>query len=183
MDVDKLKKWLDVAQQFQGENFWSDIFESQKQGPYNPKQHPQSPNDHYMNQEKNQTSGQYDKGTYNAAPIHNPPNQAPAAPQPPIDIFESETEWIIVIDLPGVKKTDIQLNLVGRQVIIKGLVHLPYPDATIVHSERLSGTFERSINMPDNLSLNCQPAARFYDGILEVRLPREKPKKHTINID
>jgi HSP20 family protein len=33
MEVDKLKKWLDVAQQFQTEQFWNRIFDEKKQNP------------------------------------------------------------------------------------------------------------------------------------------------------
>lgn len=180
MDVDKLKKWLDVAQQFQGENFWADIFDSSKQG--NP-QHQPNPHQNGINQAMNHGSGQSGKGPVQEGASPYDSNQTPASPQPAVDIFETDTEWIIVMDLPGVKKNDIQLNLVGHRLIVKGVAHLSHPDTTIIHSERLNGTFERSINMPENLSLNNLPAAKFFDGLLEVRLPRERPKKHQIKID
>ncbi len=181
MDVDKLKKWLDVAQQFQGDHFWSDIFESSNpmQGA-NPNTEQPNPKINPVPKERNTTEHVY-HSTYSED--QTPKNEPPNPPQPAVDIFETDTEWILWIDLPGIHKSDIQLNLVGRRLIIKGVAHTPFPDDTLIHSERLNGTFERSINMPDNLTLNIQPNAKYKDGVLEVRLSRDKPKKHQIAID
>lgn len=174
MDVDKLKKWLDVAQQFQGENFWSDIFESGA--------HSQTAN--MQNLQSEQAKHAQPKQTGPASPTEkNIPVQEAPSVKPAIDIYEADHEWIIWVDLPGLQKSDIQLNLIGRQLIIKGEAPLAFPGVPLVHSERLNGTFERTINLPDNLATEAQPIAKFSDGILEIRLPRDQPKKHRINID
>lgn len=202
MDVDKLKKWLDVAQQFQGDNFWSDIFDQTNQpNQTNQQNMGQTPPNPRTSKYPNQSSPEQSSPESPAPPNHQhqsreripsqsqqgtPPsetNDQKKAPQPAVDIFESDREWIIWIDLPGVKKEEIQLHLVGRKLVIKGVAHLPFPNETLVHSERLNGTFERHIAMPENLGSNAQPAAKFENGVLEVRLPRESPKKHHISID
>jgi HSP20 family protein len=173
MDVEKLKKWLDVAQQFQGENFWSDIFDSNNQTATQ-----------MSNPQAEQTVSSKARQP-EARPTQEktiPVQEAPCV-KPAIDIFETESEWIIWVDLPGLRKTDIQLNLVGRQLIIKGVAPIPFPDVHLIHSERLNGTFERTINMPDNLSTDAQPLAKFTEGILEIRLQRDQPKRHKIKID
>ena len=174
MDVDKLKKWLDVAQQFQGENFWSDIFETN-----NNLQAANMPNSQGELASHSKPSQPGPMSSQEKAR----PDQVDTSIKPAIDIFETATEWIIWVDLPGIRKSDIQLNLIGRQLIIKGVAPLPFPDVPLVHSERLNGTFERSINMPENLATDAQPLAKFTDGILEIRLQREHPKKHKIIID
>jgi HSP20 family protein len=174
MDVDKLKKWLDVAQQFQGENFWSDIFESTTNSQAGKMPNPQG---EQVNHSKPRQAGPTPPQE-KAIPVQEAPSVKPA-----IDIFEADSEWIIWVDLPGIQKSDIQLNLIGRQLVIKGVAPLPFPDVPLIHSERLNGTFERTINMPDNLSTEAQPLAKFTEGILEIRLQREQPKKHKIKID
>ncbi|WEG14346.1 Hsp20/alpha crystallin family protein [Pullulanibacillus sp. KACC 23026] len=182
MDVDKLKKWLDMAQQFQGENFWSDLFGPSNQPPMTmPQAQPDSPSNAQNNQQSNQESH---SGTQGTAPVEaSRENTPPVKSKPEIDIFETETEWIIWVDLPGVNKTDIQLNLIGRKLIIKGVAKLPFPKEALVHSERLNGSFERSITMPENLSGQAKPVAKLLEGILEIRLAREQPRKLPIQID
>lgn len=183
MDVDKLKKWLDVAQQFQGESFWTDLFgpsSPNAMGPMPPAD-AASPSNTQTNHQPNHTSSHQQR----TIPVEEQPKdpKTPAKIKPEIDIFETETEWIIWVDLPGVKKTDIQLNLIGRNLIIKGIAKLPFPKEVIIHSERLNGSFERTISMPETLSVQAVPIAKFAEGILEIRLAREQPKKHHIPID
>ncbi|GGH73976.1 HSP20 family protein [Pullulanibacillus pueri] len=158
MDVDKLKKWLDVAQQFQGNDFWSEIFDD---------------NTTSFSQNQKQKKGYTAKQEM---------AEQPKPPQPAIDLFQTPNEFIILIDLPGIAKEDVQLTLTGNKVTIQGTARLNYSAETLIHSERLNGSFERSIDLPD--AVDSQRAmAQFHQGILHIRLPRAEPNRHSISID
>lgn len=155
MDVDKLKKWLEVAEQFQGNDFWSDIFEENKNRPI-----------------KSNPPNQYNQSD----------NQTQPTPQPFYDLYQTPGEWIVLINLPGVAKEDIELSISGSLINIKGQARLLYHDVNILHSERLNGTFNRTIQLPENVG-ETKSLAKFQNGLLEIRIPRVKPTEHPINID
>ena len=154
MDVDKLKRWLDAAQQFQGSDFWSDIFDQIPKG--------QNP------------SRQGAKGRQ--------ADQSPDPILPLIDILERAKEWVILIDLPGVDKNDVQLSVAGNQLNIKGVVRTDFRDANIIQSERMSGSFDRIISLPEPIHEN-RIAAAFQNGLLQIRIPKSKPPEQQIHID
>ncbi|MGV3487677.1 MAG: Hsp20/alpha crystallin family protein [Tuberibacillus sp.] len=152
MDVDKLKKWLDVAQQFQGKDFWSDIFDDGPQPPQSNQSQPQN------RQETN------------------------IIPQPTTDLYQTPTHWIVVVDLPGMDKTEIRLTCVKNTLTIKGEAKALFPEAEIIHSERLSGQFERSINLPESIE-GAKPNAIFRNGLLIIHIPKSPTKTYQIEIE
>ncbi|HET7657095.1 MAG TPA: Hsp20/alpha crystallin family protein [Bacillales bacterium] len=154
MDVDKLKRWLDAAQQFQGNDFWSDIFDQFPQGQMQGAPHSRNHGD--------QT------------------NQAPELPL--VDILERKRDWVVLIDLAGVDKEDVQLTIAGNQLNIKGVVRTHFRDANLVQSERMSGSFDRTVYLPEPVHEN-QTTAGFHNGLLEVRIPKSNPPEQQIKID
>jgi HSP20 family protein len=151
-----LKKWLDVAQQFQGKDFWSDIFDESPGAPFTQDNPPH-------NQVRNE-------------------HEEKPKPQPATDLYQTPTEWIIVVDLPGVGKSDIKLTCIRNVLTIKGSAKYIFPEAQIIHSERLSGEFERTINLPENVE-GVKPIASFRDGLLIIRIPRLAAKAYQIDIE
>ncbi|MBM7645728.1 HSP20 family protein [Scopulibacillus daqui] len=151
MDVEKLKQWLEMAQKFQGKDFWSDIFDQSM--PEQPQANPESD------------------------------SRSSASPQLPLyDILQTDHLWIILIDLPGVEKGDIQLTIAGNQIQISGRARCPYDNVAIIHSERLNGTFQRTIHLPEIISEE-QAKAVFDQGVLEIKIPRNVPRGKNIHID
>lgn len=146
-----------MAQQFQGKDFWSEIFDETPGTPFQ------------------KTNGQ------NPEP-QNVTQQNPTPPQPATDLYQTPSEWVIVVDLPGIEKSDISLMCVRNILTIKGEAKLLFPNARIVHSERLSGQFERTINLPESIE-GIKPAAAFRDGLLIVRIPRSEEKAFKIDIE
>ncbi|MGD9212548.1 MAG: Hsp20/alpha crystallin family protein [Desulfobacteraceae bacterium] len=107
--------------------------------------------------------------------------------RPLVDIFETENGVVIRIDLPGVKKEDVAVEIKDNILTLRGeriedqIVH----DESYLRRERCCGHFQRSFNlhqsvMPENIK------ATFKDGVLEVVIQKpevEEPKKIEINID
>lgn len=159
MDFEKLKQWLDTVQQFQGQDFWSDIFDQR------------DPN----------RSGPQNRG---GPSTDNQPETELGNPTqlPFIDILERKNDWVVLIDLPGVEKNDVQLTIAGNQLNIKGVVRKIYRNATPIQAERLSGSFERTIRLPEAVLENNAKAA-FRNGILEILIPRTSAPEQQIPID
>lgn len=79
-----------------------------------------------------------------------------AAWEPPVDIFESDLEFWIIVALPGVEQRDLQVSLDTGTLRVAGQRRLP-PEtrtATLRRLEIPHGRFERSIALPrTNLAL------------------------------
>ncbi|TRX03312.1 Hsp20/alpha crystallin family protein [Candidatus Methylobacter oryzae] len=69
--------------------------------------------------------------------------------EPPIDIYESDGEFKIMIALPGVAQKHLTVMLEGDHLIIDGQRHLPdSSQATIRRLEIPYGRFQRRIELP-----------------------------------
>ncbi len=100
-----------------------------------------------------------------------------------IDLRETENEYIVEADLPGVKKSDINLSYENQYLTISGRRDETHEvkDESYAHKERRRGQFQRNIYV-DNV-MEDQIDAKFNDGVLTVTLPkRDKSKKQPGNI-
>jgi len=70
--------------------------------------------------------------------------------QPPVDIFETEAEVVIMIALPGVTPEDLSIAVDGGHVVISGERRIPAEGrrAAIHRLEIPHGHFERRIELP-----------------------------------
>ena len=103
---------------------------------------------------------------------------------PAVNVFAKGHDCVIVAELPGVKKSDIEVNVKGNQVRIRGKKEISYGDSISVHRrERDSGSFDRTLTMPIEVDAD-KVQAEYQDGVLAVYLPRaeaDKPRSVTIN--
>ena len=90
--------------------------------------------------------------------------------QPPVDIFETESELWIIAALPGVDSGDLSVSIEGGHLRLAGQRRLPRA-ARVADIHRLEiprGHFERSIRLPDlPLTLDHSELAH---GCLVIRL-------------
>lgn len=98
---------------------------------------------------------------------------------PPLNMFHKGDDFIIVTEVPGIKKSDLEVQVKGRTIRLAGTKSVDYPEKAAVHRrERLAGRFDRAVTLPveidpDGVKAEC------HDGILAVFLPRaerDKPK-------
>jgi len=70
--------------------------------------------------------------------------------EPPIDVFESEHDLLIVVALPGVDTQDIEISSEGAVLRVAGVRRLPAAvrGTDIVRLEIPQGRFERRIRLP-----------------------------------
>ena len=63
---------------------------------------------------------------------------------PPVNVFRKGDDFIIVTEVPGVKKSDLDLQVKGRTLRLSGQKAVGFPDKAAVHRrERLAGRFDR----------------------------------------
>ena len=104
-------------------------------------------------------------------------------PFPPINVFQQGDDILAIIELPGVDKNDLQIQVKENTIRISGKKSVQYPDQVSVHRrERHSGEFDRTLSVPVELDPE-RVKAEYRDGILALFLPRtESDKPRTIKI-
>ncbi|RUM30355.1 MAG: Hsp20/alpha crystallin family protein [Aquifex sp.] len=100
---------------------------------------------------------------------------------PPVEIYETDKDVVIKMDLPGVKKEDIEITVKENAVHVKAERKEEKEEKTenVIRAERFYGVIERVIPLP--VEVNPEKAeAKYEDGVLEIRIPKvhvEKEKK------
>jgi HSP20 family protein len=98
---------------------------------------------------------------------------------PPVNVFRKGDDFIIIAELPGVKKSDLDVQVKGRTIRFAGAKTVSYPEKAALHRrERLAGRFDRAVTMPVEINPDGVKAEH-RDGVLALFLPRaegEKPK-------
>ena len=103
---------------------------------------------------------------------------------PSLDIVESELQYDLYLDLPGVKGDAVTLQMQDERLVVSG-----NRDAVVLSEgfqlhrrERNAGQFERSIRMPKQINAE-RIEASFENGVLHVVLPKQvKPTPRSIVI-
>jgi HSP20 family protein len=103
---------------------------------------------------------------------------------PHVNVFRKGDDFVVTAELPGVKREDLDLQVKGDTIRIRGKKTIPYADEASVHRrERVAGQFDRTLTLPAQLDAD-KAAADFHHGVLTLRLPcaaSEKPRSVSIN--
>jgi HSP20 family protein len=103
---------------------------------------------------------------------------------PKTDIEETDSEYVVSLEMPGVDKKDLNLHVENDRLYIKGekKQSKEIKDSNYICSERSYGAFQRSFDLPSSIKSD-KVDAEFRDGILKIRLPKaEEAKKKEIEI-
>lgn len=104
---------------------------------------------------------------------------------PRMDVVDRENEIVVRAEVPGLSKEEIEVSLMGEELVIKGASrHENVTDEKGRYHRReiSSQSFERSITLPAAVDAE-KATTSFKDGVLELTLPkREKVKQYKINI-
>jgi len=97
---------------------------------------------------------------------------------PAVDIRETDNEYLIKAELPGVKRGDVNVNLEDNVLTIEGERRQEKEEkGERTHRvERFYGSFRRSFTLPDNAD-TAGIHAQSKDGMLNVHLPKLKVEK------
>ncbi|MGI6394278.1 MAG: Hsp20/alpha crystallin family protein [bacterium] len=99
---------------------------------------------------------------------------------PKVDIEEDEKSYLFKIELPGVKKEDISIEIDNRVLTVSGekKEEKEEKSGNVFRKESYSGSFSRSFTLPEHVSPD-EADAKCVDGILFLSIPKseEKSKK------
>src|SRR5258708_245555 len=97
---------------------------------------------------------------------------------PPVDIQETEKEYIVKADLPDVKKEDVKVELDGDMLTVEGERKQEKEEKTkrFHRTERAYGKFVRRFGLPTHVD-GANVKAEFKDGVLNVHLPKTEAAK------
>jgi HSP20 family protein len=103
---------------------------------------------------------------------------------PAIDMYQTDNEVVVKAALPGIKAEEVQINVTGDILTIKGEVkhEEEKKDKSWHIREQRWGSFERSVMFPTGV-ISDRAKAEFQDGILTITLPKsEEVKPKTITV-
>jgi HSP20 family protein len=103
---------------------------------------------------------------------------------PAVDMFQTDNEVVVRASVPGLKADEVQINITGDVLTLKGGVKQEEErkDRAWHIREHRFGSFERSIALPTAVKTDKAEAV-FENGILTVTLPKaDEVKPKTINI-
>jgi HSP20 family protein len=105
---------------------------------------------------------------------------------PALDLYQNNDNIVAQVELPGMRKEDIEISLHDGTLSIAGERKMESPDGEKVErSERYVGKFRRSITLPVRVDAS-KVNATYRDGILTVTLPKAeeaKPRQIQINAE
>ncbi len=97
---------------------------------------------------------------------------------PSADISESDQEFLVRAELPGVGKDDVRITVEQGTITIAGERRVEKEDKGTRHHrvESFHGTFSRSFALPDSVDVDAIRADS-RDGVLQVHLPKKAVEK------
>ena len=103
---------------------------------------------------------------------------------PPLNVFRKGDDIVVITEVPGVRKEDLQVQVKGKTIRMSGSKTVQYGERAGLHRrERLAGKFDRAITVPVEIDAE-RVRAECREGILALYLPRaerDKPKSIAIN--
>ncbi len=100
---------------------------------------------------------------------------------PMLDVSETEDEYVVLLDLPGVKPQDVTIELEKQLLTVSG-TRVPPATGEAKYAERPYGSFVRTLTLPQGIDEDGI-TAHFDEGVLTLRVPKladVKPKKIAI---
>jgi HSP20 family protein len=101
---------------------------------------------------------------------------------PAADIYDTDSGYWIAIDLPGIDREALEIDIDEGRLIVKGTRTIT--ESKQHRSERPRGRFLRTFSVPGSVD-QAKIGAEYKDGVLHIRLPKrteQKPKKIDIKI-
>lgn len=105
------------------------------------------------------------------APIFS---ESPAGFHPNIDVTENKDSYLFKVDVPGVKKDDLEIMITGNRLQISGKRDIEHETKTdtVYTYERQHGNFVRSFTLPDGADLE-HAKSELKDGVLTLVIPKQ----------
>jgi HSP20 family protein len=98
---------------------------------------------------------------------------------PAVDAVETENEYVVYIDLPGITSDKVEVNFERNTLTVRGERdgNLPQSEGSrVFFTERDWGSFERSLRFPQHVE-GDRIGASFNNGVLSITVPKSEAAK------
>lgn len=107
--------------------------------------------------------------------------------EPFVDLYEEKDDIVAKVELPGMEKDQIEIQISDHQLTVKGEKRKEegLKAERVYHLERTYGPFTRVLDLPVEVQTD-KIHASYKNGILEIRLPKTeaaKKKEITVNVE
>jgi HSP20 family protein len=101
---------------------------------------------------------------------------------PFVDIEETDDAYVIEAELPGVKREDVDIELIGNELTISGEIKERERKGILRRQTRRVGRFNYRVTLPDQVD-GDNIDANLSDGVLAVRVPKsERAQRRRIEV-
>jgi HSP20 family protein len=103
---------------------------------------------------------------------------------PPVEVSERDGQLTVCVDLPGLTKDDVHVELTDDALLITGERRSEHEERQggMFRSERHYGSFRRQIPLPEGVNTE-QATATFKDGVLQVTMPAPQRRERSRRIE
>lgn len=112
--------------------------------------------------------------------------QSGRAVMPPVDIFEDETGFTVIADMPGVSREQLNVRVTGDSLLIEGEASVPdIGNMELVYGEANTPQYHRSFTLSRELDPG-KIEAKLANGILRLRIPKAEqaqPRRIDVSAD
>jgi HSP20 family protein len=99
--------------------------------------------------------------------------QEQAGFRPHVDIEETDEAYAVEAELPGVKREDVSIELVGNELTISGEIKERERKGVLRRQTRRTGRFHYQVSLPSQVDAEMIDA-KLSDGVLTVRVPKSE---------
>ena len=101
---------------------------------------------------------------------------------PKVNVFENDKLYTVTLDIPGVEKKNVNIEVEGSALIVSGKrVEVNEKDMSLYYSQTLYGNFSRTFNLPEEINVE-KISAKYKNGTLNLTLPKMEKINNSINI-
>jgi HSP20 family protein len=105
-----------------------------------------------------------------------------AAWSPLVDIEEEDDAYVVEAELPGVQREDVNIELIGNELMITGEVKERERKGVVRRQTRRVGHFAYRVTLPEHVDAD-KVTAKLDGGVLTVRVPKaEKARRRRVEI-
>ena len=91
---------------------------------------------------------------------------------PAVEVSEDVFEFLVTVDLPGLKKEEVKVAVVSGKLLISGMRNPDEPVERKLHrAEKKYGKFRRTFRLPDSVMVD-KVNAEMAEGVLVIHLPK-----------
>jgi HSP20 family protein len=103
---------------------------------------------------------------------------------PQIEVITKPTEFCVKVDVPGIRKEDLSIEVAEEHLVLKGERKQEKEEKKdgFIKTERSYGSFVRTVPLPEGVKAELAKAT-MHDGVLEITMPMMKVESRTRRLE